>query len=168
MKYTVELNGHEFEIELSQSNGVFEGSCNHKEPQKVDLVDIDGDLKSAIVGNRSLEVEIVTSGRDCWIYHRGNVYRFSIKDKKKGLLSKAVQTISSQLTNKELSAPMPGIVVSIGAKVRQAVKKGEGLLVIEAMKMENEIKAPFDGEIKAINVQVGQNVDVGSVLVTFV
>ena len=65
-----------------------------------------------------------------------------------------------------VNAPMPGKILGVKASVGQAVKKGDVVVVLEAMKMENEIVAPQDGTIASINVAVGVSVDSGAVLAT--
>ena len=66
----------------------------------------------------------------------------------------------------KVSAPMPGTILDIKVSVGQAVKKGEVILVLEAMKMENDIPAPCDGVVSSINVQKGSTVGAGDVLVS--
>lgn len=66
----------------------------------------------------------------------------------------------------KVSAPMPGKILKTVATAGQAVKKGEVLVVLEAMKMENEIVAPQDGTVASINVAVGDSVEAGAVLAT--
>ncbi|CVK20403.1 biotin/lipoyl-containing protein [Sporomusa sphaeroides] len=61
-------------------------------------------------------------------------------------------------------APMPGKVSKVMAKAGQQVKKGEVILILEAMKMQNEIGAPSDGTVKSVNVAAGQNVKPGEVM----
>ena len=68
--------------------------------------------------------------------------------------------------NIKLSSPMPGKILSLKASVGQAVKKGEVILILEAMKMENEIVATNDGSIASINVTAGQSVEAGDLLAT--
>lgn len=65
-----------------------------------------------------------------------------------------------------VAAPMPGKILAVKANPGQAVKKGEVLLVLEAMKMENEIVAPQDGTVASINVAVGDSVDAGATIAT--
>lgn len=65
-----------------------------------------------------------------------------------------------------VSAPMPGKILGIKANAGQAVKKGDVVLILEAMKMENEVVAPSDGTIASINVAVGDMVESGDVLAT--
>ena len=66
----------------------------------------------------------------------------------------------------EVNAPMPGTIVSVAVTAGQAVKKGDTLVVIEAMKMENEIAAPQDGTVATINCTKGESVDSGKLLVS--
>ncbi|MGN0496751.1 MAG: biotin/lipoyl-containing protein [Lachnospiraceae bacterium] len=64
----------------------------------------------------------------------------------------------------KVSAPMPGKILVIKANVGQSVKKGDVVMVLEAMKMENEIVAPSDGTIASVNVAVGDSVESGDTL----
>jgi glutaconyl-CoA decarboxylase len=64
-----------------------------------------------------------------------------------------------------LKAPMPGKVVLVEVQVGQAVRPGDGLIVLEAMKMENEFRAAAAGTVKEIRVEAGQAVNPGDVLV---
>ncbi len=67
---------------------------------------------------------------------------------------------------KPVAAPMPGTIVSVNVTQGQAVKSGDVLVILEAMKMENEIKAPADGTVASVNVNKGESVDSGQTLVT--
>ena len=66
----------------------------------------------------------------------------------------------------KVNAPMPGKILSVKASAGQAVKKGEVILILEAMKMENEVVAPQDGTVASINVAAGDSVEAGAVLAT--
>lgn len=65
-----------------------------------------------------------------------------------------------------ISAPMPGTIVSVNVTAGKAVKKGDVLVVLEAMKMENEIKCPRDGVVASVSVNKGDSVDTGAALVS--
>ncbi len=65
-----------------------------------------------------------------------------------------------------VNSPMPGTILDVPVKVGQAVKAGDVLVVLEAMKMENEIKAAHDAVIASVAVSKGESVDTGTVLVT--
>ena len=66
----------------------------------------------------------------------------------------------------KVNAPMPGKILAVKANAGQAVKKGDVILVLEAMKMENEIVAPQDGSVASVNTSVGEQVEAGAVLAT--
>ena len=65
-----------------------------------------------------------------------------------------------------ISAPMPGTINDVRVNVGDSVKKGQVLLILEAMKMENEIFAPNDGTVKSVNISKGASVNVGDILIT--
>lgn len=67
---------------------------------------------------------------------------------------------------KPVASPMPGTILSVNVTAGQAVKKGDVLVILEAMKMENEIKAPNDATVATVNVDKGATVDTGQTLVT--
>lgn len=75
------------------------------------------------------------------------------------------ETVAAGAGEHSIDAPMPGKIVKVIAEVGQTVKAGDVLLVLEAMKMQNEITADADGTIKAVNVEAGQNVKVKESLV---
>ncbi len=66
----------------------------------------------------------------------------------------------------KVTAPMPGKILGVKVSAGQSVKKGEVLLVLEAMKMENEIVAPSDGTIASVQAAVGDSVEAGATLAT--
>ena len=66
----------------------------------------------------------------------------------------------------KVAAPMPGKILGVKASVGQAVKRGDVIIVLEAMKMENEVVAPEDGTVASINVSEGASVESGDVLAT--
>jgi pyruvate carboxylase subunit B len=68
-------------------------------------------------------------------------------------------------TDKEVIAPMPGLVLKVEVEVGQAVKAGQGVVIVEAMKMENELKAPADGVVAKVLVQERQTVEKGATLI---
>lgn len=90
-----------------------------------------------------------------------------IQDPQDLLLEKLGIRDSQAVRPTDVKAPMPGLILHIPLSVGQAVRKGDTLLVLEAMKMENAIKAPQDGTIKEIAVQQGQSVEKNQLLVQF-
>lgn len=99
----------------------------------------------------------VRDGDEVHLSWRGHVYRFEVLREGR----RAAQRHASG----GLEAPMPGKVTAVKAREGQAVRKGEEILVVEAMKMENAIRAPRDGTVRRIAAKVGDMVAPGSVLV---
>ena len=79
---------------------------------------------------------------------------------------KAAPKVSGSEGGVKVNSPMPGKILSVKASVGQSVSKGDVIIVLEAMKMENEIVAPEDGKVASINVSTGDSVEAGSVLAT--
>lgn len=78
----------------------------------------------------------------------------------------AAQKPAAPADAKPISAPMPGTIISVSVSAGQHVKSGDVLVVLEAMKMENEIKAPADGTVASVEVSKGESVETGQTLVT--
>ena len=102
----------------------------------------------------------------------GNVYEVTVEEGTGSAAAaapkaarKAAPTAGAQGAVK-ISAPMPGKILGVKANAGDAVKKGQVIVVLEAMKMENDIVAPQDGTVASINVTAGQSVESGAVLAT--
>ena len=68
---------------------------------------------------------------------------------------------------KDIKAPMPGLILDIMVEVGQEVKKGDALMILEAMKMENVLKSTGEGTITSIEVEKGQSVEKNNILIKF-
>ena len=98
----------------------------------------------------------------------GRICEVVLKDKYDELLhSLGMDGLSKRKVN-ELKAPMPGLVLEVLVKEGDAIKKGEALIILEAMKMENILKSPTDGIIKKVSVKKGVAVEKGQLLIEFV
>jgi len=94
------------------------------------------------------------------------LYTVTLQDRFDLLIHKLGMKASSSKVS-EIKAPMPGLILEIHAEAGQSVKKGETLLILEAMKMENILKSPIDGTVKSIKVASGDNVEKNQVLLNF-
>lgn len=81
---------------------------------------------------------------------------------------KAAPAVSSGASDKAMKAPLPGVINAVKVTVGQTVKKGDVLIILEAMKMENEITAETNGKVSKIFVQKGATVETGALLVEIV
>ena len=101
----------------------------------------------------------------------GNVYEITLEvidkaDIKTPAATPAAAPAATPVTAgaKSITAPMPGTILKVNVQAGAAVKKGDVLMILEAMKMENEIMAPADGTVAAVNVAQGASVEAGAVL----
>lgn len=111
------------------------------------------------VNGHNYSIELI-QGR---VYVNGEETRFILHKSKPRIGGKKAGAVAQK--GAKLRPPMPGRIVSIDVKVGDQVKKGQGLLVLEAMKMQNEVAAPVEGLVKVINVKPGQTVDANTVMV---
>ncbi|MBK9212453.1 MAG: biotin/lipoyl-binding protein [Saprospiraceae bacterium] len=95
---------------------------------------------------------------------QGKTFPIHISDQYDELISIVAKSQSGGNKDLNIKAPMPGIVVKIMVEKDAVVEKGDTLLIIEAMKMENAIKSPIAGSVKEINVLSGQKIEKGQVL----
>ena len=96
----------------------------------------------------------------------GNVYEVTVEEGFTGAASAPKAAAPAAAGSVAVTAPMPGKILGVKASAGQAVKRGQVLLILEAMKMENEIVAPQDGTVASINVAVGDSVEPGATLAT--
>ncbi len=97
----------------------------------------------------------------------GRKYPVKVQDKLDLLLEKLGIDKASSTKLNDVKAPMPGLILSIEVSEGQEVKKGDPLLILEAMKMENVIKAPGDGTVKSIVASQGDSVEKNQVIIQF-
>ncbi|GJM27543.1 MAG: acetyl-CoA carboxylase biotin carboxyl carrier protein subunit [Cyclobacteriaceae bacterium] len=97
----------------------------------------------------------------------GITYQAQVQDRYDLLLEKLGMQALDTTDHKEVIAPMPGLILDILVKEGQAVAKGDKLLVLEAMKMENIIKSAGEGVISSIDIEKGMNVEKNQVLIQF-
>jgi biotin carboxyl carrier protein len=95
-----------------------------------------------------------------------HLYKVSVKDKYDELLHEMGFDSGSAKKGGDVKAPMPGLVLNVMVKVGQKIKQGDSLLVLEAMKMENILKANADGEVKKVIVKKGDKVEKSQVMLS--
>lgn len=123
-----------------------------------------------IKNHKSYNVELLKVNKEdknFFIKVNGKKFKFAVKDKYDELLKSLGMDNMTAAKVANLKAPMPGLVINIAVEVGQTVQKGDALLILEAMKMENVIKSPTDGIIKSIAVNKGDTVEKNQVLLNF-
>jgi len=159
-------NKKEYSIELNDtSSGVVDGTAF-----TWDVLEVKNGSFHIIKNNVSYNVEVIKANveeKSFTINVNGSNYQIQVKDKYDELLKNlGLDNLNLKKVN-EIKAPMPGMVLDIRVEVGNIVKKGDPILVLEAMKMENIIKSPTDGVISKINAKKGVAVEKNQLLVNF-
>ncbi|NWG08447.1 MAG: biotin/lipoyl-binding protein [Chloroflexi bacterium] len=156
MKYITTIEGKQFLVEIIDDRHV---SVDGK-VYEVDFESVSGQpVYSLIVDGKSHE-SYVARGDDNWqVLLRGRLYPITVEDERERRLRAAAGGGVAESGEFILKAPMPGLVVAIPVSEGQEVKKGQVLLILESMKMQNELKAPRDGIVQRIKVKAGESVE---------
>ena len=140
------------------------------EPMAWDLALLGDGHYHVLYEGRSYTAELVEAdyaAKSLVLKINGQRVELQAKDRFDLLLEKMGMSNTATAKVNELKAPMPGLIVDIRVQLGQAIRKGDPLLVLEAMKMENILKAPADGIVGSIRVTLRDNVQKGQVLVQF-
>lgn len=167
--FTVTVAGKEKHKLVFDHKSAWTGSINDK-PFSCDVISIESGRFHVLRDNHSYEVEIVDAdiaSKTMVVKINGHSYPLAITDKFDELLHNMGMDKLITAKINELKAPMPGLVLNVLVEEGQQVKKGDPIVVLEAMKMENILKSPADVTIKKISVKKGVAVEKGQVLVLF-
>ncbi|MFP5080762.1 acetyl-CoA carboxylase biotin carboxyl carrier protein subunit [Pedobacter sp. JCM 36344] len=157
-KFDFELEVNNTEISMDQKAVIF------------DYRSLNARHSSVIYNNKSFNVELIEENRSektLVLKVNRNIYHLAIEDQYDQLLKQLGLDYSKTKKVAEVKAPMPGLVLKILVVQEQRVVKGDNLLVLEAMKMENMIKSPTDGIIKRILINIGDKTEKNAVLIEF-
>jgi biotin carboxyl carrier protein len=160
MTYEISIDGKNYRLELSQTEGRWTCRLDGREIE-VDAVLARPDVISLRLRNKAYEVKCERVGSDLHLWVGSVRYQAEVRDPR-SLRSRA-RAIDDHGPRK-LTAPMPGKVVRILLREGAEVEAGTGILVVEAMKMQNEVKSPKKGRIQKIVVSEGAAVNAGDVL----
>jgi len=156
MKYITTVEDKQFVVEIIDEKHV---SVDGK-IYNVDFETVSGQpVFSLIVDGKSHEA-YVQEGDEIWqVLMRGRLYAVKVEDEREKRLRAAAGGGVAETGEFHLRAPMPGLVVAIPVTDGQEVKKGQVLLILESMKMQNELKSPRDGKVSRIRVKPGESVE---------
>jgi biotin carboxyl carrier protein len=155
MKYITTIDNKEFEIEVIDERHIRIGD----RLLEVDFESVSGQpVFSLILDGKSYEAFVYQGEEDWEVLIRGRQYQVKVEDEREKRLKTAG---GSDVSGGEfhLKAPMPGLVVAVLMEEGQEVKKGQVMLILESMKMQNELKAPRDGIMGRVRVKAGESVE---------
>lgn len=163
MKYHVTIGQEEFEIEVrSETEILLDGK-----PIRVDFQSMaDQPVYSLLLGNESYEAYVGESEGGLQVLLRGQLYEVEVQDERQRRLRQTSDVESPASGEFQLKAPMPGLVVAVPVAEGETVSRGQNLVILESMKMQNELRSPREGVVQRIRVEPGQRVEQNQVLVT--
>ncbi len=163
--YKINIQNNEYEASQNDGKLLLNG-----EAFDWDLSQISEGRYHALYKNQSFNLEVEETdfaAKSFKIKVNGQSISLSAKDDMDLLLDKLGMSHALSAVVKDVKAPMPGLILDIAVKVGDEVQKGDKLLILEAMKMENVVKSPGEGKISAIKVEKGQNVEKNQVIILF-
>ena len=164
--YKVKIN-NKYNFDIDKTN---DGLLINGEIVAADIMQLGGSSLHIINQLKSYNAEVVSFNREqktAEIKVNNNLYTITAKDQFDVLLDKLGLNNLDSAKVSEAKAPMPGLVLKVFVAVGDEVKKGDNLFILEAMKMENIIKAPADVTVKAVKIKPGDKVEKNQVLLQF-
>jgi biotin carboxyl carrier protein len=162
MVYHVTIDGKDYRLELEREDAGWRCQLDGHEMQ-VDAVLARRDVLSVLIGGKAYEIKREYTAPDMHLWVGSVCYLAELRDPR-SLRSRRTAG-ADEKGPKKLLAPMPGKVVRVLIGEQRAVEAGQSILVVEAMKMQNEIKSPKKGTVRKIVAAEGANVNAGDVLV---
>ncbi|MCF8283869.1 MAG: acetyl-CoA carboxylase biotin carboxyl carrier protein subunit [Sphingobacteriales bacterium] len=162
--YHIKVNqGTIYDVELDSK-----GITLNNELKDISFASLGNNQYHILLNQKSYNVELVSinhENKTASLKVNNRIYDCEIKDQFDDLLqSLGLDNLNAKKIN-DIKAPMPGLVLKVLVTEGQEFKKGDNLLVLEAMKMENILKSPTDGVVKSIKIKPGDKVDKNEVLI---
>lgn len=156
MKYITTIGDNEFIVELLDDNRVLlDGKVYHVDFDAL----INEPVYSLLIDGKSYEAYIYEKENALHVLMQGRFYSAFVEDEREKRLRAASKSTVSVGGDYHLKAPMPGMVVEVPVVNGQQVEKGDVLLILESMKMQNELKCPRSGRVTRIRVNPGDRVE---------
>ena len=162
MKYVTTINDTSFEIEILKDGTL----TVNGEPREVDFLALGPSLYSVIMDNRAYEVVVEEREGNYELLMQGRLYTGDVLDERALLLAARRGGLVADSGELSIKAPMPGLIVAVVVAEGDEVEKGQTVVILESMKMQNELKAPRAGVVQRISVQAGQSVEQNKLLIT--
>jgi biotin carboxyl carrier protein len=173
MYFEAESEGMKYQVSVTESKANWRVGTREEgkdwiyyEIPKKDYILLD-DTVSFLFKDSSYLVDVINKGTEYTVYTRGAYKTFKVYNEE-ALLHESLKHGGGMGAGANLSSGMPGKIVKIFVKSGDVLKTGDPILIMEAMKMENEMRAASEVTIKEVLVKEGENVESGAELVTFV
>jgi biotin carboxyl carrier protein len=162
MKLRVALNGRRADLEVSGEGGDCDFRYGDSFQGSASVVEVEAGVYSVLCNGRSYQVRVDLTRNRGQVELAGRVFPVVVEDPRE--IGEHVS--AGPLAGKhQVIAPMPGRVVRVLVEEGQTIASGQGIVVVEAMKMQNEMQAPAAGRVEAVKVAAGEAVAAGQVLV---
>lgn len=162
MKYITTVDGVEFEVEILEGGKVSVNGHTYE----VDWEEVSGQmLFSLLINGKSFEVNISEEENVWQVLIQGTLYTAEVIDEREKRLRETSGELAISSSEFVLKAPMPGLVVKVPVKAGDKVDKGRVLVILESMKMQNELKSPLEGTVSQVIVKKGDHVEKRDVMV---
>jgi biotin carboxyl carrier protein len=162
MKYATTIGGRTYRVEVVDDHHIILDG----EPYEVDFTAIGNQpVYSLLINGRSLEAHAAPLEDGWQILLHGKMFEARVEDEQAIRVRGLAHAAADNPGEYPLRAPMPGLAVGIPVAVGDAVSKGTTLVILESMKMQNELRSPKDGVVQEIRIQPGQTVEQNQVLV---
>lgn len=163
MKYIATLDDQTFEIEINAEDQITVDG----ERLSIDFRSVSGQpVYSLLVNGQSYEAYVQAADAGLEVLLQGQLHVVEVEDERHRKLRESSGGPALHSGEFNLKSPMPGLIVAVPVVEGQAVVKGQDLVILESMKMQNELKAPRDGTIGRVRVRAGDSVEQNQVLIT--
>jgi biotin carboxyl carrier protein len=163
MKYIATVGEKTYEIEINSEGEITLDGRR----LSMDLQSVAGQpVYSLIIDGRSFEAYVVPGDEGVDVVLAGRLYHVTVEDERLRRLRQASAGLTVRAGEFHLKAPMPGLVVAVPVEEGQQVARGDDLVILESMKMQNELKAPREGTVSHVRVRPGDRVDQNQILIS--
>lgn len=161
MKYFATIGDQQFEVEIKADQQIrVENQQLTADFQSV----ADQPVYSLILDGDSFEASIYATETGFQVLVQGQLFEVQVEDERQQRLRQSSSTPQIRSGDIHIKAPMPGIVINILVEEGQNVAQGDNVIILESMKMQNEIKAPRDGTVNRLRVNAGESVDQNQIM----
>jgi len=163
MKYITTINEQEYEVEiLDEKHVTVNGRCF-----AVDFHSLsDQPVYSLLIDGKSYEAYVYPADEFWQVLLVGRQFQATVEDERERRLKMQAGSNVAERAEFLMKAPMPGLVVSVPVQEGQAVEKGDILIVLESMKMQNELKSPRPGSVSRLRVKPGDSVELRQIMLS--